>query len=178
VPVWCEVFCGSFFLVAQKYETRRIENASPLLGADFLLDQKTAQTSEATHEIKKSRPGRPSPDVRSGPAEMLQGLDLSGGNLPTTNDVASRSAGREHLPACRLCYPTNDLLWDTGPALPSGRREQSELVPVGAANVSKGRNDAQTANSIRRPSSRTPPGLARFVVSSAEPKPRTKRIVV
>jgi hypothetical protein len=36
-------------------------------------------------------------------------------------------------------------------------------VPVGAANVSKGQNDAQTENSI---SPSQDPGLARFVVSS------------
>jgi len=36
---------------------RRREASTPSVGAGFLLDQKTGQTSEATHEIKKVKAG-------------------------------------------------------------------------------------------------------------------------
>jgi hypothetical protein len=107
MPVWCDrpersevvpvvIFCGSFFLVAQKNEPIKIEHTSPLPGADFWLDPKTGKTSGATHEIKKSRPAEDRLGLRSTPLKFFE-LNLSM-SLDSLSGASLRGLRQEEFP--------------------------------------------------------------------------------
>jgi len=93
-----DFFCGSFFWSLKKMSHQGSSTPLPLPGADFLLDPKTGEASEATHEIKRSRPAE---DRRRSRFTPLKFSELAPSKDQPHLDEASRFRGSntENFPA-------------------------------------------------------------------------------